>query len=771
MRLFKTNKRKPLLIIVISIVTVIGIAIALISPLAKYLIEKHDLRYLGREVTIDWAYINPFTGFVYLHNLDIKESKNDTTFFSAESVSGNFAMLKMFYRTYELTELKIQSPVGFVIQKKRDLNFNDLIEKFRGGKSNKPRVHFSILRIIITNGEFHYREKIIPIDYVITNVNIESTGKPWDVDTIASKFSFQAGHGTLTGNFTINTHTQDYRLATAVHGLDLELIRQYLWELINYGMFSARLDADIQASGNFLDVNRVSIKGKLSINDFRLGKTTTEDYISCKRLSIVIDELSPRNNKYLFDSVTLDDGFVSYERFDSLDNVQAMFGKEGSNISDVTKQQGRFNLVIQISRYIKRLSEKFFESQYRINSLAVNNGNFKFTDYSLSERFSIQAHSISLKADSITKTNKRVKFKLQAGIFPYGNLQAGISINPLDSGDLDLNYQLQNVPVTAFNPYFITHTSFPLNKGTLELNGQWKVRHGIISSQNQIMIVDPRIGSRVKGDDTKWIPMPLIMTFVRERGNIINYKIPISGNLKDPKFHLRDVITDLLQNIFIKPPTVSYGLEVKKAEKEIEKLLAVTWAVHQFSLEPEQRKFLKKMAAFLEKNPEASIDIYSQPYNFKEWEHILFFEARKKYYLRNHGKSENDFTKEDSINTENMSVKDLRHCFVNDLTTITRDTTMFTIHDKCRHFVGDRIVNLKYQQLLQARDNNLRSFFTRNNTSNRVTIHTTENVIPFDGFSSHQIRYNGNIPESLRKSYSKMHMLNSKNFRKKYFSN
>lgn len=769
MRLVKIKHKKPLLIIVISCMAIVGLAFLISSPLAKYLIEKHDLRYLGREVTIDWAYVNPFTGFVHLDNLDIKESNNDTTFLSAESVSGNFSMLKMLYRNYELTELNINSPVGFVIQKKKDLNFSDLIKKFRRGESDKPPVHFNILSIVITNGEFHYREKIIPIDYVITKVNIESSGKLWDADTMASKFSFAAGHGTLTGNFTINTSTQDYRLATVVHDLDLELIRQYLWELINYGMFSARLDANITASGNFQDVNRVTIKGQLALNDFRLGKTTTEDYISCKRLLLVIDELSPRNNKYLFDSVTLDGAFVSYERFDSLDNVQAMFGKEGSNISDVTKQPGRFNLVIQISRYIERLAEKFFESRYRINSLAVNNGNFRFTDYSLSEKFSIQAHAVSLKADSITKTNKRVKFHLRAGIYPYGNLSARISINPLDSGDLDLNYQVQNVPVTAFNPYVITYTSFPLDKGKLELRGAWKVRQGIISSENYVTVIDPRIGARSRGDDTKWIPLPLIMTFVRERGNIINYKIPISGNLKDPKFHLRDVITDLLQNIFIKPPTISIALEVKKAEKEIEKLLAVTWAVHQSSLEPQQQAFLKKMAAFLDKNPEASIDIYPQPYVVKEKEHILFFEARKKYYLKKYRKSKNDFTREDSINTEKMSVKDLRHYFVNDLTTITRDTTMFTIHDKCSHFVGDSIVEYKYNQLLLTREQALRSFFIKNGTENRIKFHRGKNVIPYDGFSTYQIRYNGDIPESLQKSYAKMHALNSKNFRKKYF--
>jgi hypothetical protein len=771
MRFTKTTGRNTA-IISITVIAVFVVFILICSPLAKYLVEKYDLRYLGREVTVDWVYVNPFTGFVHLQNPEVKELDNDTLFFSANSVSANFAMFKMFFYAYEITELNIDKPVGFIIQKNRDLNFNDIIERFRSKGGPGPPVQFSIQKITITEGEFHYREKIIPIDYFIKNVNIESSGILWNTDTIASAFSFNAGKGTgiVRGNFTINKSTLDYRLATVINDLDLELIRQYLWELINYGMFRARLHANLTASGNFHDVNLISIKGKLSINDFHLGRTTTEDYISCSRLSLVMDELSPNNNKYLFDSVTLDDPFISYERFDSLDNVQALFGKAGSNISDITKQDGRFNLLLTIGRYIKTLGQEFFESKYRINSLAVNNGNFKFTDFSLSEKFLIHTNAIYFHGDSITKTNKRVRFYLTSGIYPHGNLSASLSINPLDSGDLDLNYQVHDLPVTAFNPYIITYTSFPLDKGVLELNGAWKVRGGIIKSQNNITLIDPRVAGRLKGDDIKWIPVPLIMSLVRERGNVINYRIPVSGDLKNPKFHLRDVITDLLTNVFIKPPTISYGLKVKVAEKEIEELLTVTWKVHQFELEREQRKFLDKMARFLKKNPDASIDIYPQLYESKEKEHILFFEARKKYYLLKHKKNEKEFNEEDSINIELMSVKDLGHYFTNDLTKITRDTTMLTIVDKCNHFLASNIVNIKYDQLIKARENHLRSFFIENSTSGRVRIHRSKSTIPYDGFSCYKIKYNGEIPESLEESYAKMQTLNNQVFRKKYFN-
>ncbi len=773
MHLITKKIRKYTTITVISLLALIGVILIILSPLAKYLVEKHDVAILGREVTVDRIYINPFTGLVSINDLEIFELKKDTVFFAAKRVRANFSVSKLFFKEYEISELSIEEPIGFIIQKKTFLNFSDLIERFTPKKSltSGSRVHLSVVKFKITDGKFNYREKIIPINYAIHKVNIEGGGIHWDSDTIAAKYSFESAHrtGNVRGNFTINTRTQDYRLATLVRDFDLELIRQYLWELINYGMFRARLEANVTAVGNFKNINEITLKGRLAIEDFHLGKTVEEDYTSFKRLSLVIDELSPIHKKYLFDSVTLDDPFVLFERFDSLDNIQAMFGKKASNISDVTSQPGRFNLVIQISRYIETLSKRFFASQYRINSLAINNGDLNFSDYSLSQQFSIRANKLSLKADSITKTNKRVKFYLNAAIAPYGTTSATVSMNPLDSGDIDLYYRIEKVPVTVFNPYIISYTSFPLDKGTIELNGVWKVREGIIESKNHLVLIDPRIGTRLKSKELKWLPLRLIMAFVRERGSIIDYQIPVTGNLKDPKFHLRDVVMDLLENIFIKPPTVPYGLEVKTVEKSIESSIAINWKMGQSSLERNQIRFINNMARFLKSNKDASIDIYPEHFAEKEKEQILFHQARKKYFLLTNNRKQSELSKRDSLAMNKIELKTVKQYLVKDLTVITRDTTMFTIQDRCHHFLGDNRVEQSYARLIEARSNSLRLAFIRKGVEKQVKIHGNRSVVPHDGFSSFKIDYNGSVPAELQRSYDKLFELNKRVLRNKYF--
>ncbi len=559
----KFKIKKVFIIAISAILITVALVIIFISPLTKYLLEKYDVKLIGRELTMDWAYVNPFTGYVHLSNLQIFEEKGDSLFLTAKGASANFAMHKLFSRTVEITQLTIDRPWGKIVQKKKKLNFDDIIQKFTADTLNtKPsRWHVTLLGTKIIDGEFHYREQIIPINYFIKKVNIESDGMERDVDTISAKFYFQEGKGTgdMKGDVTVNLKNADYRLAVAVKDFDLEIIRQYTWELINYGMFRAQLDANIRANGNFSSQDSISIKGRLALRDFHFGKTKQEDYLSFKKLVFVVEELSPVRRKYLFDSITLSSPYFKYERYDSLDNVQAMFGRNGKNISDVTQQAGRFNLVIEIARYIKILSRNFFRSDYKIGKLGIYNGDFRFNDYSLVEKFSMDARPLNITADSVNNNHKRVGVIFKSGIKPYGEARLFVSINPKDSGDFDIKYTFEKIPVTVFNPYLISYTSFPLDRGTLELNGLWNVRDGQIKSSNHVVVIDPRVTKRVRNKDTKWIPMPLIMSFIRESGNVIDYEVPITGNLKNPKFHLRDVIFNLVKNIFVKPPTTLSG--------------------------------------------------------------------------------------------------------------------------------------------------------------------------------------------------------------------
>lgn len=763
--------KKTIFISFAAILLVLLLVFLVISPLTKYLVERYDLKYTGRQITLDRAYVNPFTGYVYLSKLKVHEWNSDSVFFACDGMGINIALCKLLFKTYEISELTMDHPRGDIIQDKRRLNFDDLIVKFTtvdpSATGNGP-AHINILDIKIRNGEFHYCELQTPVNYFIKNVNFESPGIKWDTDTVSGSLSFLAGigRGEMKCDFTINVKTNAYRLTTIVHHYDLNIIEQYMKALSNYGTFSASLDAEVKAEGSFNDAQDIKASGQLVIRDFHFGKSPTDDYAAFDKLSFDILELNPKDNKYLFDTISLNHPYFKYEMYDQIDNLETMFGKAGANISAAQNDPSRFNLILEITRYVKVMARNFFQSYYRINRLAVYKGDFKFNDFSLNERFSVDLNPLTILADSIDKSRHRVEMSIHSGILPFGVASINLSINPNDTGDFDMQYSIEKMPVSMLNPYILYYTSFPLDRGTLELYGTWNVRNSIIQSKNHMVIIDPRVTKRIRNKELTWIPMPLLMSFIRERGNVIDYEIPITGNLKNPHFHLHDVVADLFKNIFVKPATTAYRSQVKNKETDIEKYLSLQWQMRQNSLRPNQVKFIEKMASFLEKDPEASIHVYLHPYTAKEKEYILFFEAKKKYFLFKNPADNSLFSESDSLKTDKMSVKD--SMFVRYLNNQVKDSMLFTTQDKCIRLVGSGYLQTRLHQLAEERENAFMAYFKKEHVENKVKIMAGENTTPYNGFSLFKIDYKGETPKSLIQAYQKMNELNDKTPRKKF---
>ena len=764
--------KRFLIIFTIIVLVFVALVIVFISPITKYLIQKYDEKYTGRQITLDWAYVNPFTGYLHLQNLKIYEYKSDSIFLAASGLSIHVSVSKLFSHTLQINSASLDNLVVHVIKDQKTMNFSSIIEKLSGGDSTqstdtkKTPLHVNLGPLKITNGEIHYNDTQIPFVYYIKKANFETPGKQWDVDTMAFTYSFASGptKGTMQGQFDINFKTSAYRLSDRIVAFDLKPMEQYVKALANYGNLRAVLDADLTAIGNFHNAEDINAYGHIALSDFHLGKNPEEDYMSFEQLRLVVTGLSPKDNQYNIDSLSLVHPYVKYERYDHTDNLSTMFAK-GSGGGE-NGDPGKGNIIISIGRYIRSLSHEFFNSDYKLNNLAISGGDLTFNDFSLSEEFSTGLHGLSIVADSINKSRRRVNVFVHSALKPYGNMVIKLSIDPNDSSYYNLNYHIENIPVSLFNPYTVTFTSFPLDRGTIELNGAWNVLGGNIDSKNHLIIVDPRATKRVRGKDKKWLPLPLIFAFIRERGDVIDYEIPITGSLKNPKFHFHDAIMHLLQNIFVKPVTTPYRFEVKNTEKAIEKSLMIKWPLMSSSLLSSQDKFLSETAEFLEKNPGASMIVHPYIYTQKEKERINFFEAKKKYFMFINHLTPATFTQNDSLSVNNLAIRD--SSFIRYLNGRVKDKLLFTLQEKCARLVGNELISSELKRLNKNRQQIFTDYFKKRGVADRVKIQEAKTTIPFDGFSYYEIQYKGDIPPTLLKAYQKMNELNAESPRIKY---
>lgn len=776
MKLLNTRFRKIIFRTLLVSVILVVVIIAFISPIAKWAVEKYDVKYSGREITMDLPYINPFTGYVHLRNLRIYEANSDSVFFSAKALKVNMEMLKLLNKTYEVSSVTLDTPVGKIIQQDSvTLNFSDIIERF-SSKDTVPKpkdplkepLHLNILNMKIKDATFYYVERTVPVFYYVKKLDAESDGLRWDVDTMAAKLYLESGPGTGTVNatFMINMKSLDYRLGAVVNKFDLGIMEQYIKDLANYGTFRANLDADVKATGNIKNQEDLNAAGMVMVNDLHFGKDSSEDYLAFQKLIVDIRQLSPAGKKYAFDSIALVKPYFKYERYDHLDNLQNMFGKGGENVKEAKQENGKANILFQIADYVKILAKNFFKSNYEIRRLAIYDADLHYDDYALTEKFAVAAVPLTIIADSIERSKKWVDLKLKTGLYPYGDVNFGLSINPMDSTDFDIHYHLQKIPLAMFNPYLITYTSFPLDRGTVELKGNWAVRNGYINSNNRLTVIDARVSKRQKRNGAKWIPLKLVMFFVRDRGNVTDYEVPIRGDLKDPKFRLGDVILDVITNVFVKPATTLYRTEVRSVENEIEKSMVVRWDKRKAVLERDQEEFVEHIAGFLKDNPKITISVTPLVWEEKEKEYILFFEAKKQFYLFANKLTGKELRNKDTAHIEKISIKD--STFINYLNARVKSKWLFTVQDKCRQIVSAEIVNSRYQDLLKQRRVAFTAYFKEEGVEARVKMQAVTVKIPYNGFSLYRINYKGDVPDELLEAYRTINEFDNRNPRKKY---
>jgi hypothetical protein len=580
--------KRGLIITAMVIVSIVVVVIACASPIGKYIIESYvGPTVLGRHVKTSYVYVNPFTGYVHISGLRIYEPGGDSiAILKADELNVHYNILKTLTKNYEFTDADLVRPEGWIIQDHKLFNFTDLIIHFspkHPRDTTKPKVrkplHINVLNFKITDGVFHYIEKSIPINYSVKHVNISSSGKWWAQDSMHVVYDFMSGtdssQGRIRGDGWLNFYTLDYGFKPVVEHYDIQILEQYLKELANYASLRGLIDARLDFSGDFKDRMALNARGLIEVSAFHIGKSTTDDIASIEKLSLSTHDLRPRDFKYEFDSLVVHHPLLIYERYDHLDNLRYMFGAKGEKGMAVVRDQSHFNLIVEIGRYVKVIVQNFLQSKYRIDHLNIYNGQLKFNDYSLREKFYIGADSLFIHADSIYKENPRIKLSLAAALRPHGKFKADISVSPATYEDFDLHYELDRAPMALFNPYLITYTSFPLDRGIFEFSGTTRVRSAKMHSDNHLLVLDTRVAQRVDKYDTKWIPLPLIMSIVRNSGNAIDLTLPISGDLRNPHFRIWHVLGEVLTNIVMKPPLTFYIARTKTVENVVEKSLSL----------------------------------------------------------------------------------------------------------------------------------------------------------------------------------------------------
>ena len=117
----------------------------------------------------------------------------------------------------------------------------------------------------------------------------------------------------------------------------------------------------------------------------------------------------------------------------------------------------------------------------------------------------------------------------------------------------------------------------------------------------------------------------------------------------------------------------------------------------------------------------------------KEKEYILFFEAKKKFYLSANNLDARSFSSEDSEIVDKMSVRD--PVFIAYLKRQVNDSMLFTIQSQCAVLIDPVAVDAEFTRLSKEREKSFAEYFKEKKVGEKLKFSASENIIPYNGFS------------------------------------
>ncbi len=199
----------------------------------------------------------------------------------------------------------------------------------------------------------------------------------------------------------------------------------------------------------------------------------------------------------------------------------------------------------------------------KINRLEVHEGTIYFKNFDNEPKIDLYLTELELKATNLTNAtseNKSLPSELTASGYSIGGGQLNVSggLNILKKiPDVDIDMNFEGVDLTALNDFLKVYAKMDAEKGTFNLYSEIVIDDGQLTGYVKPLIRDLEL---VSWQDDKNQPLQLIWEsvagvvleiFENQKKDQLATKVPMKGDLSNPKTKVFPAIWNILSNAFV----------------------------------------------------------------------------------------------------------------------------------------------------------------------------------------------------------------------------
>jgi len=730
-------------IILISIAVLLLAVFFGISPLAKYMIEKNSVEWTGRKITMNHLFINLLKWNVTVRDLKVYEQNSNDVFFSAGKIFTDINAMPILRGEYIISTIQVSSPFVVIDQYGDHFNFDDLVTRFTASDTTAKEpeapsepTKYRVEKIEITGGTITYRDKELNHEIVMQKFNLGCPLLVWNSPMLdaATSFSFKSG-GEAEARLSLNLDSLSYILNANIQKLDLQLLEPYMKDFVMTSYAGGLLSSKLLIRGDFDVPEAVSLKGNISLADFRIDDMQKVTVSSWRDLSIEIDSLDVVSNIYDFGVISLNEPYLLFEYYDKGDNFTNMMVPSEAAASDTSVSADEINYsnpFTIMADYVKSISKDYIISDYTAENVMISNGHIIYRDYTLEDKFVYDLEKLEMKSGRISSKSDSVTFDLSCLANRSGILDAHLAFDPRDYMNMSINYSIEKMRISDFNPYSKFYVAHAFVEGMLFYNSTNTIRNGKLASTNVMSIKKIEVSRKMEGVGLYEMPLRLAISILRDRHGNIELDIPVEGDLNDPTYKLGKAIWNIVKNLVVKVATAPFDLLAKAFGGKEEDLKVIRFDYLQKEFDSRQMKSLDVLGKALTEKPELNISIVQVCSRENEKELMALSLVKGLYYKKKIMQSPKDSldAKDYKAIAEIPNKDSLFNIWLNEQL-LPEDVSGMPSQLKCRKLIGENMLDLEVEKLFATRNKLIMDFFVNEKKldSTRITITNTTDEI------------------------------------------
>jgi len=410
----------------------------------------------------------------------------------------------------------------------------------------------------------------------------------------------------------------------AVKSVKLEDFQSYLNGVARIKILGGEFDSSLKVKVDALaDEMNLMVQGDMDILSLKLrDKKLKEEFLSWNKLAV-------KDIQFKYPEQYLDIKAIDIEK----PYLRLIMDKGGeTNIQKlaITKETAGSanNKKTDIS------AKHAFQAE--IKKVNIRDGKMNFADNSLSPNFS--AGIYGLKGDIRGLSSKQLskaKVDLKGKVDKYAPVTIKGDINPLTQDKFtEIEILFKGIELTTFTPYSGKFAGYKIEKGKLSLDLDYKLSKNELVAENRVMLDQLTLGEETDSEDATSLPVNFALSLLKDSKGVIDFNLPIRGNVDSPDFHYGSLVWGALGNLIVGIVSSPFSALANLAGSDSEGLDYVVFAANSSELSDAEKTKLDSLSKALVQRPELHLEIRGVSSTLVDHDEIAYIQILKKLKLK-----------------------------------------------------------------------------------------------------------------------------------------